>query len=448
MSAAVSTAGGPAGVHPAVQPAVHPGRHSARARRALVHLATDDPALAALALWCAHRDAAEGPAARTEGATIFYGPAFETLAPHEQVGLAAHHVLHVALRHGPRMGAMAARLGDGFDAPLFGLAADALVNAALVQAGYGLPRPAVVLDDLLTRALGLPGGPAALADWDAERLYLRLAGQGGGRGAAGEGGGKAPAPAAEEARRIAAEAGFAPDLTQGAPDAENPEGADQAALWRQHLSRALEAGRVSGRGIGLLGHRIADLPVPRTPWELVLRRLLMRALLPGRAVTHRRPARDWIAAEALARAAGGPVPAFRPGVRRQLDVPRLALAVDASGSVDDGLLARLTAEVCGIARRMAAEITLIAFDDGVRWQVRLDAARGPAQIAALDWPRGGGTDFAPPIAAAQAMGASAVVILSDLDGPFGPPPRGMPVIWASPDDAPAPPFGRLISLAR
>ena len=99
------------------------GQHSDRARPALVRLTTQDPALGALALWCAHRDAANGPAARTSGDVIWYGPGFDALAPHEQVGLAAHHVLHVALRHGARMGGMAARLGGGFNETLYGLAA-------------------------------------------------------------------------------------------------------------------------------------------------------------------------------------------------------------------------------------------------------------------------------------------------------------------------------------
>ncbi len=435
-----STAGGP----------VPAGPHSDRARPALVWLATEDPALGALALWCVHRDATSGPAARSTGVVIWYGPAFALLPPHEQAGLAAHHVLHVALRHGARMGAMAARLGDGFDEALYGLAADGLVNAALLAAGHALPRPAVTLQDLLSRALGMPAGPDPLAEWDVDRLYLRLMGQGGGgRDGKGPGdrGGASTDPAAR-ARAYAAEVGFAPDVARDAPDAENPEGAEQAALWRQHLTRAMEGGRIAGRGIGVLGHRIADIPQPRTPWEQVLLRALNRALLPGLTQTHRRPARDWIASEALARANAAPTPGFRPGTRRHVEAPRIALAIDASGSVDNGLLTRFLAEICSVARRVAAEITVIAFDDGVRWQVGLDPVRWQSQIAGFDWPRGGGTDFEPPLAAAQRLSASVAVLLTDLDGPCGPAPRGLPVIWAVPDDAAQPPFGKLLSLAR
>ncbi len=426
------------------------GVHSDRARPALVRLATEDPALGALALWCAHRDAPldagwTGPA-RTEGRVIWYAPGFAQLAPHEQTGVAAHHILHVALRHGARMGDMAARLGDGFDETLYGIAADALVNEALLAAGHALPRPALTLTDLLTRALGRAGGPGALADWDVDRLYLQLTGQGSGSGG-DPASGKTARPA-QQARAVAAAAGFAPDVRRDLPDRENPDGADQAALWRQHLARALETGRLAGRGIGTIGHHIADIPEPRTPWEHHLRRLLSRALLPGLTQTHRRPARDWIAAESLARSTGSPIPAFRPGQRRSRDVPQIVLAVDASGSVEAALLQRFLSEVSGIARRVAAEITLLAFDDGVRWQVRLDPVRRATQVTTLDWPRGGGTDFAPPVAAAVAARAAALVVLTDMEGRFGAAPRGLPVFWAAVGRATSAPFGQVLSLDR
>ena len=430
-----------------------PGAHSDRARPALVRLASDDPALGALALWCAHRDSMDGPPARTHGTTIFYGPGFDELAWHEQVGLAAHHVLHVALRHGPRMGAMAARLGAGFDETLYGIAADALINDALLAAQYALPRPALTLRDLLENALGQPYTADSLAEWDVDRLYLRLIDPGDGKrkrkGKRPKGQGGDTPTAADLAQTVAKRAGFTLDLARANPDADSPDAADQAALWRQHLTRALEGGRAAGRGIGLIGHRLADIPQPRTPWEHVLRRLLTRALLPGLTQTYRRPARDWIAAEALARSSDAPTPGFRPGTRRTTDVPRIALAIDASGSVENHLLHRFLSEVAGVARRVAAEIYLIAFDDGVRWQIRLDPARWQTQITTLDWPRGGGTDFAPPLAAARAIDASVCVVLTDLDGPFGPAPRLMPVIWGLRDDAAlVPPFGYVLSLAR
>ena len=413
-------------------------RHSVRASVALRALNEADPAMAALALWCDHRDVAGGLAA-TSGSTVSYGPAFAALPRHEQIGLAAHHILHVALRHTARMAAMAARLGEGFDATLYNIAADAIVNEALLAAGYALPRPALVLTGLLAEAMGKTTPAAeALAEWDVDRLYIRLMQDGPGKGRSSD-----RAKTHAETRDFGED--MTPEAAQGAP-AE----VEDAARWRQHLARAMEAGRLAGRGIGMLGHRLADIPVPVTPWELVLRGLVTRAVTAVPKPTHRRPARAWIAMEAEARVTGGPAPAFQPGTLRASDVPRVVVGLDTSSSIDDARLAMFLGEVAGIARRSMAELHLIAFDEVAQPAVRLDPARWQTQLRGLDLPRGGGTSFAPVIAAAAAMRPSIIVVLTDLEGAFGPAPRGLPVVWAVPDHpAPgAPPFGRMLSLAR
>ncbi len=405
--------------------------HSARASVALRQLGEADPALAALSLWCTHRDAATGPAARTEGETIHYGPAFDTLARHEQVGLCAHHILHVALRHPARLADMALRQPQGFSAELWTLAADAIVNETVLAAGHALPRPAVTLSGLLA-ATGTPADPAeALAAWDVERLYLRLAGS---------------AASRDGAEGVARALAFVPDID---PQAGRAETRERAAEWRGHLARALEAGRMAGRGLGLVGHRLADLPEPAVPWEIVLRGLLARAVTAGARADWRRPARSWIAAEAEARRTGTASPAFRPGTRRQQDILRIGLGLDTSSSVDDLRMAMFMAEISGIARRSGAEILVLPFDESVEPPFRLAPGEGTARLAALATRRGGGTDFRPLLAAASGLGLSVLVVLTDLEGETGAAPRGLPVIWVVPDAPPtAPPWGRVISLAR
>lgn len=404
--------------------------HSAHATPALRALTEADPALAALSLWCAHRDHA-GPT-ETVGTEIRYGPGFATLPLHEQIGVVGHHILHVALQHSARMAAMAARFPESFAPDLWQIAADAIVNEALVQAGHALPRPALLLTGLLAAVDGTSPPPAeALAAWDSDRLYLRLAG-----GQGGEGG---------RARAHAKAQGHGADL-QPEPGAGASE--ERAADWRAHLARALAAGAAAGFGIGTLGHRLADWPRPRVPWEWVLRRLLLRAMLSLPQPSHRRPARAWLAAEAMARATGGPVPAFQPGVARAREVPRLALCLDCSTSIDPPRMALFMGEIAGICRRMGAEAYLLTFDEVVHHQMRLDAAGWRAQLAALELPQGGGTDFRPVIGAALRLRPSAIVLLTDLDGPTGPDPR-LPVIWAVPEAPlrPEAPFGHVLSLA-
>jgi predicted metal-dependent peptidase len=409
-------------------------RHSVRAGSALRALAEADPAIAALSLWCTHRDGAQ---TATRGETITYGPDFQQMPMHEQMGLAAHHILHVALRHSARAAALETRLGGGFDGALFNLAADALINEAVLAGDHALPRPAVLATDLIKQLLSKETtGPEALADWDAERLYFALGGQGGdGKGQLGE------------AQAYAQEQGFDADLEQDAGTLEDGSKMQDAARWRQHITRAMDAGRAAGRGIGRVGHRLADVAPPRVPWEQMLRRLLSQAVMQAPQPSPQRPARRWIAGTAQALRAGTPQPGFEPGRRPCTDVPRIAIAMDASSSIDDARLALFWAEVTGIARRMRAELHLMVFDDAIRHRAIVDPTT--QNIVLPELPRGGGTAFIPVIAEAQGLGAAALVICTDLEGDVGPPPHGLPVIWALPEaGATLPPFGKLIDLSR
>lgn len=406
--------------------------HSTRATRALQALPEADPALAALSLWCQHRDADGLVAlAETTGSVIRYGPEFVDLPPHEQVGLAGHHILHVALQHSDRMAAMAARMGDGFAPDLWQIASDAIVNEAIEQAGHALPRPALTLSKLLGR-LNEQGG---LADWDCERLYRRMADTPEGAG---------------RARRQAQEDGQKPDLRPGGGEGGG-KGADTGgtgqAEWRAHLARAMAAGAAAGFGLGVLGRRMADLPTPRTPWEVVLRRLLARATLHRPEPAPLRPARAWLAGAGRALQDKAPLPPFLPRMRWQGSAARIVLALDCSASLTDDSLRLLLGEVQAIARRVQASLHLLSFDEAVHHDMPLDPATARATLAGLDLPQGGGTDFRPVIARAAELDPSALVILSDMDGPVGPRPR-FPVIWAAPQIDPKPaPFGHVLSLS-
>ena len=400
--------------------------HSTRAARALSHLGEADPALAVLALWCRHRD---GPGAtRTDGHTIRYGPGFDSLPLPEQVGLLAHHVLHVALRHSDRQAALAERLGDRFDAALFGLAADGIINETLILAGHALPRPAVTLTDLLAEA-GLPARSpiAALSDWDADRLAMAL---------------HADPKRAEKLREWGVSRGFARDLGLGEPDEDGEK--QSAADWRNQILRAFEAGRKAGTGIGRLGSLIADLAPASVPWETHLRGLLARALTERPRQSYRRPSGRWLAMAETARAHGGPAPVFEPGRQRHDHRPRVVIGLDTSSSIDPQTLRLFTAEAEAITRRTGAEAHLLAFDEEVFVQARLDP-NGWQALRSPEFRTGGGTDFTDLFARAGALTPSIVVILTDLDAPVPGAPR-FPVIWAVPARTDPPPFGRVLEI--
>lgn len=398
--------------------------HSARAARALVHLGEVDPALGVLSLWCRHRD---GPGAtRTDGDTISYGPGFDTLGLPEQVGLVAHHVLHVALRHSDRQAALAERLGGSFDASLYGLAADGIINETLILAGHALPRPAVTLTELLEEA----GKPAkspvdGLERWDADRLAMAL---------------HRDPRLAEKLREWGATRGFATDLGLGEPDEEGES--QSAADWRNQILRALEAGRKAGSGIGRLGAILADLAPPQVPWELQLRGLLAKALTERPHRSWRRPSGRWVAQMAAAEATGGPVPVYEPGRARMDTRPRLVVGLDTSSSVDAQTLRLFTAEAEGIARRTGAEVHLMAFDEAVFREDRLDPA-GWQGLRDAEFRTGGGTEYGDLFDKAGRRDPSMLVILTDLDAGL-PPAPSFPVLWAVPRAVEAPGFGRVL----
>ena len=397
---------------------------STRAARALAHLGEVDPALAVLSLWCRHRDGAG--ATRTDGDTISYGPGFDTLGLPEQVGLAAHHVLHVALRHGQRQAALAERLGDGFDATLFGLAADGIVNETLILAGHALPRPAVTLTDLLAEA-GMPAKSAvdALERWDADRLAMAL---------------HADPRRAENLRDWGATRGFAVDLGLGEPDQDGET--QKAADWRNQILRALEAGRKAGSGIGRLGAILADLAPASVPWELRLRGLLARALIERPHPSWRRPAGRWVARMAEAERSGGPVPVFEPGRQRLDHRPRIVIGLDTSSSVDPQTLRLFAAEAEAIARRTGAEVHLMAFDETVFSTARLDP-NGWQGLRDAGFRTGGGTDYRDLFDQAGRQLPSMLIVLTDLDAPLPPAPV-FPVLWAVPKAVPPPGFGQVL----
>lgn len=402
--------------------------HSRRAAAALARMPEIDPAIAALALWCRHRD--DPGQTRTRGDTILYGPSFEALSLPEQTGLLAHHVLHVALRHSGRADDLASRLGDDFDRGRFTLACDGLINDLLIEGGHAVPRPAVRGSELIARV----GGPkvdvsALIADWTAERLYLALLHK----------------PRRGETRDTDTADGYARDK-QFRPDLDGDPKEDRGPdAWRARLEQAFATGRAAGTGIGPVLRRFADLPNSSVPWEVRLRRLLLRAVSDRPRRSFKRPTHGWIAREAEARTlGGGAVPVFEPGAARDARRARIVVALDTSSSVSDTQLDLFASEALAIARRSGAETLLLGFDTEVHSRGRLDRET----LVDLEMRRGGGTAFADVIAEAARLGPSITVILTDLDGPVGATPS-FPVLWAVPH-APAqvPPFGTILEMDR
>ena len=420
-------AGGGAG------PGLWQGHRGTRAIQRLVEYA---PSSGGLALWVAHREAAaDAPLVTTDGHTVHYGPAFDTLPLPLQTGHVAHAVLHVALRHAPRYLDLQQRLGD-VDLRLFNLCADVIVDSALGHLAWlQLPAHAVQLDRFLSSTLGLTQTiEAALLEWDVERLYRAIDD----RRLPATGGQREDGPRSARARAMAG-SGHA-DLQPGAQGQEAPETQAEAAReWAERIVR----GHTGDGDLSMLRTLLADLPRAHTPWEQVLRTQLARGLSQRPDLSWSRPSRSYLARQG--RCGPGRRMPFEPGVLPSRKVPRLVLVVDVSGSIDDTLLQRFSREIEAITRRLEAGLTLVIGDDRVQRVEHCEPGR--CDLSALSFNGGGGTDFTPLLEEAGRHDPDITVVLTDLDGPARHRPRA-PVLWAVPEAfaAAQPPFGRLLVL--
>lgn len=438
MSSAIAppARGGPPALAPRTTPAVPADHRGVRAVQRLVEYA---PASGGLALWMHHADApdpadaacAGAPPVTTDGHTLHYAPSFSALPLPLQAGWVAHEVLHVALRHVQRYAALQQVLGE-VDLALFNLCADAIVNSTLSHLAWlQLPADAVGLDTLLDTTLGLRQPlEQLLLTWDVERLYREIDDRNPDRRRDGARSSRARALAERRAN----------DLQPGPTTREAPEEeAAQAREWAERLLRA-HAGDAAFSMLRTLG---ADLPRTRTPWPQVLRSLLAHALTPRHDVSWSRPSRSHIANQGR-NAAGHRMP-WEPGSTHSRRVPRLAVVVDVSGSVDDALMQRFAREVDAITRRLEAPLVLVIGDDRVR-ELR-QGEPGRSGLAGLAFEGGGGTDFTPLLQAADEHRPDIGVVLTDLDGPARFRPR-WPVVWAVPESHAhaVAPFGRVLVL--
>jgi len=453
------------------------GHRGTRAIQTMVEFA---PSTGGLALWARHcdLDSADAPrVAANDGACIYYGPGFEALPPPVQVGMVAHQVLHVALRHAQRRDALAHLLGD-VDPQLYNICADAIVNSTLSHLSWlELPPGSVLLEDLLGGSLNIfQGVEKSLLEWDLERLYRaiddrnwssgRSRGERRGKGnerhsQSGEGAGSETGDGPEQQANLerpardgqcASRARYLAqrmivDLLPAA-EADKPEAeAEQSREWRERIIRAH-----AGDGVhSMLRELLADLPKVRTPWELLLRTQLARGLSHQPDLSWSRPSRSYLANQGRSRSAnasrtgrGWRMP-WEPGFSTAKAVARLAVMVDVSGSIDAPLLARFAGEIEAITRRLEAGAVVVVGDQQVTSVDWFEPGRSNLRDIAFDG--GGGTDFAPLLREAERHAPDIGVFLTDLDGPADYRPS-FPVLWCVPvaHAAMPHPFGRKLVL--
>lgn len=382
-------------------------------KRILRYAVSQSPGFAAIAFWCPWTiDNKATWVACTNGKTIRFGQRFFTdYSPKEQVAILVHEILHVALRHIPRM-----KKGH-FDGLVWNLAADAIINEAVNKMGWlTLPTDGVRLDKLLTTQ-ELQTTPAH--QWTSESLYAHLI--------------------KDKERLLELLADYFGDLIR-VPDKDGLfSSADlplEEKVWKERLTRAQAGDRLGG----LMREVSHDFPEEKVSWEKLLRRLMTQPLLPQTKPNWNRPSRRTLAL-------GGDY--WEPGNRPREGMQMAGVVVDTSGSIGDALLTRFAAEIQGIQQRTGCHIYLISADAAVQSEqvIRNDGKSFKEKVkqGRVAFKGGGGTDFYPALQRMKEKKVRVCVYLTDLMGSFGDETNyPFPILWASTMKNLQAPFGKTI----
>jgi predicted metal-dependent peptidase len=356
-----------------------------------------------------------GRIAWTDGTRMYFAERYFSFRQEEQVGIAIHEALHVALRHTQRGDALALREGDKFDQRRWNIACDAIVNHSIRASHWcALPDGAWFPEDCISKK-NLERRPAEL--WTAEEIYFELKGN-------------------EQICHGLLNRSFEfpyGDLPASGPLRASSQAAHEQSMeesiWRERLVRA-QAGSSSG---SVLRRVAADIPKSTLRWEDVLQNFLIARLMPLTESSWSRPSRRTLAL-------GHDAVWIEPGTERKKGLRRAGVVIDTSGSIDDGLLQRFLVEINALMVKTGCEVVLVDCDAAVQ---QVSMHRGP--IHGYTAKGGGGTDFRPAIEALRCMPLDVAVYFTDLMGTFPEKKPPFPLLWAATQDL-AVPFGHKLLL--
>lgn len=428
------------------------------------------PGLAGLALWCRFADTEDADTiAYTDGSTIYAGAGYEKFEEKERRFICLHEILHIALCHPQRFAELERCDAVGFNPQLLNIAADAIINVSLENlTGLNTPADAWTLSGIwqcLEKAEGANKPPDAVVKsipiyysfnstaqtrkianltraefvqasrWSCEELYYFL---------------KSHCQSQTELYAILAESDgrdpLAGDLRPQGRGASKPnespvfagDSNQEKRTWQQRLSL------LRGSVPELFDRLIKELPRVETPWEQIFRSIVQTAFQEATHKNYSRPNRRWLALEGDYKSQAGVNLPFAPDTIKKRGT-RLAVALDTSGSIDEGLLGRFTSEIAAMCHFNQRNLVLLIGDAAVHQITEIDWRDAGCELSRIKYTGGGGTDFRPLIEAAAEYEPDALVYLTDLYGETGAAP-GFPVIWATHGAAGSAPWGEQINL--
>lgn len=367
-----------------------------------------------------------GTFAITARGVLLYEPAaLERWSAQEAGAVLIHEVSHWLRDHAGRAAALSISAPE--DRDRWNLACDAEINDDLIDMQLPLPDGG----GIQPKTLGCPNGRTA------EEYYAHLRQQGGapkkkpgfgGQESCGSGaGGNADA---EEALGLGSggggKDGEGEDGDGEGSDAPPGHAADVAEAVRQATAVAISDAAQRGIGkvpAGLQRWAEARTKPPHVPWTQKLARV-------GRAVVaHRAGASDYAYTRVARRQGGLGFGAGAPIAPALIaKTPRVAVAVDTSGSMGKAEIERAVIEAEAVMKAVGSTIEFLSCDCAVHSVVRVRTAR--ELIAALKG--GGGTSFVPVFDEVARWRQKPDVLVFITDGGGDAParaPKGLSVIW-------------------
>lgn len=370
------------------------------------------PLVAAQDAWC--------DTVATDARAFYFNPAYiDGLSLAETQFVLAHEAMHCALAHFARR---SHRVQQRWD-----VATDYAVNQLLADEGLQAPPGALLNPDFrgLSAEEIYPLIPPDTRDrtldhhaYDAQSAARETASAGG-----AEHGGTEHGDAEHDGTTVSSDsdswddAGNTQRRQRGAAPPPEPGPAEREELerrWQGRLASAAQQARQSGRLGESWLRAIDDLIQPQLPWRQLLARFMMSV------------ARDDYSFQRLSRRDGAALlPRLHSG---EVD---LFIALDTSGSIDDGELRQFVSEIDALKSQIRARVTLHACDE------QLDA-RGPWTCQAWEpavLPQeiggGGGTSFVPVFEwiAQQHLRPDLLLYFTDAEGEFPAAAPDYPVIW-------------------
>jgi predicted metal-dependent peptidase len=421
--------------------------------KARAGLILDRPFYGALALRLTLKADTGCKTAWTDGRTLGFDPAYiNSISLEEVKGLWEEETLHCFLQHHTRR--------NGRDPEQWNAAADQVIFHILDQAGSALPadckpRPefrdmtAEKVFDLMGRKKSpqpkpQPGqGPQQQQQQQPQQQPGQ--GQGPQQPQPGQGQstgtgtpGQQPQPGQQPGRQPGAGRGEVRDAMD--PDTGQPMSpaqlAEEEANWKIAGQQAAQQAAACGNLPGFLDRLVKAVINPRVPWQDLLRQFLERTARNDYTWT---PVNSRYAAQGI----------FLPTLRGN-ELPRLVIAVDTSGSIDQGDLDQFAAEVSAIMEMTTeTEITVLYCDTRIQGEPEIfTRADLPLTLQARG---GGGTDFRPPFQwiEEEQHDPAALIYLTDMDWNRYPEEPDYPVLWTrikKPWSTRPAPFGEMIEI--